>query len=106
MKTDFCKMQEYEVILYLNYLSIKFRFDSAVNDWIKPFDERYGNLIIMCVSLMNKQENLATICGSLTMLNLWKIRKMAYNPSESLENLDTYNISITIYLEMTIFCVI
>ena len=32
MKTDFCKMQEHEVILYLNYLSIKFRFGSAVND--------------------------------------------------------------------------
>ena len=36
----------------------------------------------MSVSLMKKDENLAIICASFTMLNQQKIRKMAYNPSE------------------------
>ena len=35
----------------------------------------------MPVSLVNKDENPAIICGSFTMLNLQRIRKMAYNPS-------------------------
>ena len=35
----------------------------------------------MFVSLVNKDENLAIICGNFTMLNLQKIRKMVYNPS-------------------------
>ena len=36
----------------------------------------------MSVSLVNKDENLAIICAGFTILNLWNVRKMAYNPSQ------------------------
>ena len=36
----------------------------------------------MSVSMVNKDKSLVTICENLIMLNLQKIRKMAYNQSE------------------------